>query len=286
MKIPKKIMQTWKTKQVPEQWLESPHQIKIWHPDWEYTLMSDLDNLAFVEKHFPEYLEMYLGFEHNIQRADVIRYMWLYIEGGVYLDLDLIPNYNFETILEDKKDIILIRGALGNKQLTNFFMASRPGHPFWLYLLSEIKRISQEGTWWNHLNYLQVLMTTGPWVVDQTAKKYQVDYSDLSEHTVLDRTVCQIEQSEFCRYQELPEVPLFNQARGSSWVNNTVTNVWTSMYCVWWLKWIWLLVIIVIILRLILVFKNNNADCYYCRLRLQQNRQENIINHHRYLQVC
>ena len=50
--------------------------------------MSDEENLDFVKTHFPDYLSLYLNLPRDIMRADVIRYMWLYIKGGVYIDLD------------------------------------------------------------------------------------------------------------------------------------------------------------------------------------------------------
>jgi mannosyltransferase OCH1-like enzyme len=86
--IPKRIMQTWKTSDVPEKWKASPASIKQHMPDWQYTLMTDTMNRAFVEQHFSDFLPYYDGFKYPIQRADAIRYMWLYIHGGLYLDLD------------------------------------------------------------------------------------------------------------------------------------------------------------------------------------------------------
>src|SRR4029077_5740316 len=86
--IPKRVMQTWKCKDIPDKWKKSQPSIRKYMPDWEYTLMTDEDNLAFVKHHFPEYLDIYLSFPYPIQRADCIRYMYLYIHGGIYMDLD------------------------------------------------------------------------------------------------------------------------------------------------------------------------------------------------------
>src|SRR5438128_2739326 len=86
--IPRLIMQTWKTEEAPDKWSSSPASIDHYMPTWDYVLMTDELNLKFVKMHFPEYLDVYTSFPYNIQRADAIRYMWLYVNGGVYLDLD------------------------------------------------------------------------------------------------------------------------------------------------------------------------------------------------------
>ena len=88
VKIPMIIMQTWKTKTVPEHWKSSPESIKNLMPDWEHVLMTDDDNRKFIQEYFPQYLTTFDEFEYGIQRADFIRYAWLYINGGLYLDLD------------------------------------------------------------------------------------------------------------------------------------------------------------------------------------------------------
>src|SRR4051794_29501684 len=86
--IPKIIMQTWKNEVVPDKWKISPASLHQQMPSWKYVLMTDQDNEQFVRKHFPEFLPSYKAFPYNIQRADAIRYMWLYINGGLYIDLD------------------------------------------------------------------------------------------------------------------------------------------------------------------------------------------------------
>jgi mannosyltransferase OCH1-like enzyme len=137
--IPKKIMQTWKTTQIPDDWKTSPLSIQKFLPHWEYVLMTDEDNIEFVKKYFPNLLFWFISLKFPIQRADVIRYMWLYINGGVYMDLDieivadieeLFVNSNVETWL-----LKAPRNFAGH--FTNFFMASAPKNLFWIEVLNE-----------------------------------------------------------------------------------------------------------------------------------------------------
>ena len=41
-----------------------------------------------METKFPEFLDLYDGYNSEIQRADAVRYFLLYEYGGVYADLD------------------------------------------------------------------------------------------------------------------------------------------------------------------------------------------------------
>ena len=88
MEIPKIIFQTWKTYDVPDNWKYGQKTVKEKNKDWKYVLLSDEDNLRIVKQHFPDFLPYFVNFKYNIQRADAIRYMILYLYGGVYLDLD------------------------------------------------------------------------------------------------------------------------------------------------------------------------------------------------------
>jgi mannosyltransferase OCH1-like enzyme len=110
-------------------------------PHWKYVLNSDEDNRNFVVQYFPDFLPTYDGFRYPIQRADVIRYMWLYIHGGLYMDLDveiirdLTPLFAVET--EDTSSstdcLCLVRSPDCNpvsQTVTNAIMASTARNPF------------------------------------------------------------------------------------------------------------------------------------------------------------
>jgi mannosyltransferase OCH1-like enzyme len=86
--IPKIIMQTWKNNILPDEWKVSQTSIYKYMSSWKYILLNDDDNRNFIIKHFPDFLSYYDKFPYNIQSADAIRYCWLYINGGLYIDCD------------------------------------------------------------------------------------------------------------------------------------------------------------------------------------------------------
>jgi len=172
--IPQIIMQTWKTTRLPKKWQKSPLSLQKLNPKWKYYLMTDKDNRIFVQKHFPKYLHMYDCMSYNIQRADIIRYMWLYIHGGVYIDLDYLALQPFDSIFRNRRyhaDLFFINSTNYDSYITNSFMASMPKCSFWLELLNEIYTRFQQGSLlWTSTKHIEVMMISGPQVLDYVAK--------------------------------------------------------------------------------------------------------------------
>jgi inositol phosphorylceramide mannosyltransferase catalytic subunit len=75
--ISKLIHQTYINASVPERWRQAQKTCVELHPDYEYKFWSNEDNLAFIEKEYPWFIETLVKYPHNIQRADAIRYFIL-----------------------------------------------------------------------------------------------------------------------------------------------------------------------------------------------------------------
>ncbi|KAJ3115698.1 membrane-bound alpha-1,6- mannosyltransferase Initiation-specific [Phlyctochytrium bullatum] len=71
------------------------------HPTFDIEIHDDTDMLHLVategEEVFPGALEVYTGFNSNVQRADFWRYLVVYLKGGVYVDSDVAPLELLET---------------------------------------------------------------------------------------------------------------------------------------------------------------------------------------------
>lgn len=65
------------------------------NPEYEYEFMTDELSEAWVAEnfvHYPELVEMYHNLTMPILKADILRYLLLFTEGGVYADLDITCN--------------------------------------------------------------------------------------------------------------------------------------------------------------------------------------------------
>ncbi len=172
--IPKLIHQTWRTDNIPKKHQRFVYKVKELNPEWTYKLWTDEDNDEFVKSEFQEFYQVFTGFSRNIMRADVIRYLIMYRVGGVYLDLDyeVLKPFDFQS-----KNIVLPL-ALSEKEgdsvdmLGNCFLASVPGHKFWLDVINDLKNNPPIVT-----DYTQVINATGPGLL--TRIYYDNIYEDI-----------------------------------------------------------------------------------------------------------
>lgn len=169
--IPKIIHQTWKTNNIPDEWVYHVNSWKWNHPTWEYKLWTDKTALEFVAENYPQYLAKYCGFPYNIQRADFIRYLVVYHFGGIYADIDYECLRPFDDLVE-KASFIIGYEPEGNKSfhsswpfLCNALFISESKHPFLKDILESIVADTTTA-----ITNPDVLTTTGPlkiqWVYD------------------------------------------------------------------------------------------------------------------------
>lgn len=238
VKIPKIIMQTWKNTEVPDHWKPSKTAIEKLMPDWEYVLMTDDDNKNFCEQHFPDFLPYYEQFEYGIMRADAIRCMWLYVKGGLYLDLDIELVKPVDELFYEDHEIYVVKSGNFSNYYTNAFMASKPGAQFWLRCIDAMKA---PYSLWQIGKHLKVMGTTGPLMVSKVIyeafpDKYEMPAKLLTSCSVCDPKPCNI-QDGYARTLE-----------GSSWVEAD-TRFYIFCTCNW--KAICLVIIILIIIVII-----------------------------------
>ena len=158
MLVPRRVHQTWKSCTMPERQLGWFARCVRLGPRWSFHLWTDTANREFVASRFPEYLEMYDGYNVNIKRVDAIRYFLLYIFGGVYMDLDFACVRSLDEIplrtTPGQATLILQRkSAADHEAVSNAFMATPPRHPFFRYVIKSLKGSSHRS---------HVLDATGP----------------------------------------------------------------------------------------------------------------------------
>lgn len=240
--IPKLIMQTWKTKDVPEHWKESPESISKKMKSWKHILMTDEDNRNFVKKHFPEFIPYYDSFKYPIQRVDAVRYMWLYVNGGIYLDLDIAVNKNLEKLLKCNYDFYLVQSSNVYSTYTNAFMISKPKVDFWLDVIEEMKK---PVPWWCVTKHLIVMNSTGPMMLTRVAKRYTKPYGVIEAKKLSGCNVCNLDNCNNDLDSNYTKVLV-----GSSWCSLD-SKLMIFFYC----KWKLALFIIILLIISFFVFR-------------------------------
>ena len=175
MAIPRLIHQTAKTSDIPEQWRRLAQKTRDLHPGWTYRLWTDEDNLAFVKSEFPEFLRVYQGLPKPIMRADVIRYLWMFRLGGMYLDLDYELLKPFDpgahpVVLPKETNAGLGRPLI----LGNCFFASEPGHKLWKFMIDDLMARPP-----GPASGDDILHATGPMFVTRIYQQHQAELGDV-----------------------------------------------------------------------------------------------------------
>lgn len=97
LKIPRIIHQTWRNGSIPDHWkvFTDTWSGGVWMDGEKYTykLWTDESTEAFLQEHYPWFIDTYRSYPWNIQRVDAARYFWLYHYGNdnilVHLDSHL-----------------------------------------------------------------------------------------------------------------------------------------------------------------------------------------------------
>ncbi|KAM6525137.1 hypothetical protein FALCPG4_010697 [Fusarium falciforme] len=193
--FPQKIWQTWKLDPLnfEDRDLVTSRTWVAKNPNMRYEVLTDANEMAFVEEHFgpnglnrPDIVKFYRSINLQIIKADLLRYMIMYAQGGVYADIDveaLRPVHRFIPERYDEKDIDMIVGVeidqpdfsdhpiLGkkSKSFCQWTIISKPHQPVMLKLIENImvwlKNVAKEqkvplGE--VQLDFDQVISGTGP----------------------------------------------------------------------------------------------------------------------------
>lgn len=120
--FPPKIWQTWKVDPLrfEQRDLEKARSWTEKNPDWRYEVLTDGNDIRYVEFHYgpegfnrPDIVAFYRDVKAAIIKADLLRYLIMYAEGGVYADIDveaMKPMSKFIPERYDHKDIDMVIG--------------------------------------------------------------------------------------------------------------------------------------------------------------------------------
>lgn len=217
VQIPKVVMQTWKNDKIPSKWLQGPRSIKMFLPGWNYVLMTDQMNVEFVKAYFPDFLKTFLEFPYPIQRADAIRYLWFYVNGGLYMDLDICLLKPLDPLFYIKQDLYVIKSMYFSSTYTNALMASQPKTEVMLKCiklmmipLSIEKNISK---------HFIVINSTGPNMFTQAIELTKQKLKD--NFTIEELPTELILNDAYAEEEELSDPRRFSKLLGgSSWIGN------------------------------------------------------------------
>jgi inositol phosphorylceramide mannosyltransferase catalytic subunit len=105
------------------------------HYGYEYKLWDLRECELLLVEHFPHYIELWNNFRYGIQRADFIRYLILFIEGGWYIDCDVYPLHDLTPLL-NKFHVFTTWSSDSRRLPYNAVMGTTDRNPFFLKIMN------------------------------------------------------------------------------------------------------------------------------------------------------
>ena len=142
--------------------------------NYEYKMWDLKDSEELIVEKYPEYICLWSEFRFDIQRCDFIRYLILHEYGGWYVDCDVYPIQNLDSIFQNNCDVGFANEVVKECFTTwsddihrlpyNAVMYSSKNNPLFIEIMKEVEKrviekqaIKQYDTWKGRL----VFQTTG-----------------------------------------------------------------------------------------------------------------------------
>ena len=141
--IPRIFMQT--SRGPPEPYVVD--MIKERCSGWQYEHYTDDDIIAFFGENpiaeFPNVVAKFYMLNYGEHRADLFRYYFLYVKGGVYMDADAMIQCPLEDILGGA-DFFTVNSSYFPGTVFQGFLGATPRHPLIYLALKDIYECSFE----------------------------------------------------------------------------------------------------------------------------------------------
>ena len=174
--IPKKIFQMVHDKNnISKEFNENIEYIKKLNPDWNYYLMDDKDIEEYIRKNYGEKILGYfkrINPKYGACKSDLARYLILYKEGGVYLDIKSATSFPLSLMILPEDEYILTysccavqEDVLENNygEFQQWHIITRPYHPFLKSVIENVlNNIDNYDIEINGVGKQSVLELTGP----------------------------------------------------------------------------------------------------------------------------
>jgi len=153
--IPRIIHQTFPKKDLPIEFANLIDNLKSDNPDYEHILYDDKDIEEFLSSNYDKEINRAyhkINPEYGPARSDFFRYLLLYKQGGIYIDVKTGFKRPLREIISDDDEYLVSswpdaywepRLKTGYGEYQNLFIGCTPNHPFLLAVIKQcIKNIN------------------------------------------------------------------------------------------------------------------------------------------------
>lgn len=263
VRIPRIVMQTSDDHNVPFKWINSPSSIREYMPGWKYVYLTKDKYRDFVIKYFPDYLFFYDSLPYDIQKTNIICFMWMYKVGGVYMSLNYEVVKTLDSLFNNGHEgVYFVPSAKDSKWYTNSFLAARPQCPIFLECLEEMKKITP---WWCLDRRSKILYSTGSGMLSRVIKNTKTPFNVISSYDIPACSVCE----NVC---DSPNAYI-RKIADDSW-DEWDTYFYNVFYCNW--KKLVALIITIIVISYVYYIYNQPKREIYIKKKSKKKRHINI----------
>ena len=136
-KIPKVIISTYFDKsKIPQKVYDN---IKEFAPNYKHIIYDDNEIVLFLKKYYgQDVLNTFLTLHRGAHKADLFRYCYLYVYGGVYLDIKTKLIKNIDTIFNKEKVDFYTVLSMHKPTIYQGIIATKAKNPIFLKLIDYI----------------------------------------------------------------------------------------------------------------------------------------------------
>jgi hypothetical protein len=186
--IPKIFHIIWTKDNLPDKYAYIINKWKSTHTDFEIKIYNKNDMQNFVNTVFPQYKVKYDNLPLDIMRIDMVRLLYLYYYGGVYVDIDLLPIKNISPLLKLNELVVCaeseLHASFQNKRLllSNAIIIANKSNEFVKLCIDGINKNSSNLSLNERPFWKFVIEETGPVFI---TNMYEIYYKK-NEITILD----------------------------------------------------------------------------------------------------
>lgn len=182
--IPKIIIQTWISDNLPDIYKKSQENIKLLHPDFEYKFFNDDDMTNFIDncKTFPDLSKTLNKLNLlKIQLIDIFRMIVIYEFGGFYFDMDVLLHSSLHNLLnyrlvipyEKTYNVVVDNRQIIKNKFGNYGFGAEPKSPVIKDIIDKIIINCMVIPFNNSYDY--VYNTTGPHAITSVIENIPID---------------------------------------------------------------------------------------------------------------
>ena len=150
--IPKRVMQTWEHKRLGAEFQAIVDTWKTHNPHYEFVMMDAEDREQFIRAHFQQsVIDAYARIIPGAYKSDLFRYCYLWVNGGVYADIDTLCLGSLDDFLVPGAGLVVpidlnLSVNEGTHNLACGFIAVIPQHPAMMRCIQIAVRNVQNAT--------------------------------------------------------------------------------------------------------------------------------------------